>query len=337
MDVLTLADILAARRTISDVASLDTPLIPSPHLSAHAGADVMLKLEIGQATGAFKLRGAANAVLGLPEDAAGVTCCSTGNHGRAIAYAAATRGLKAVICVSKLVPEAKLAGIRALGAEARIVGNSQDEAQLESRRLAREEGLCEVSPFDDLKVIAGQGTIGLELLERRPDLETVLIPLSGGGLAGGVAFALKRIKPSIRAIGVTMERGAAMHASMRAGRPVAVTEVASLADSLGGGIGLENRHSLALCSAHLDDVVLVSEEEIYRAMQAHYFEDGLVCEGAGAVGAAALLCGRLGGDPGPTASIVTGRNVDMNVFTDIVSGRDVLLGDVTLKGRPHAA
>ncbi|WP_295812067.1 hydroxyectoine utilization dehydratase EutB [uncultured Nitratireductor sp.] len=337
MTALTLADILDARRRIADVATLDTPLPPSPFLSRIAGDDVLLKLEIGQATGAFKLRGAANAVLNLPEGTKGVTCCSTGNHGRAVAYAARARGLRAVICMSNLVPETKVAGIRALGAEARIVGRSQDEAQVESLRLAKEEGFYEISPFDDLHVIAGQGTIGLELLDRRPDLATVLIPLSGGGLAGGIACALKTIKPSIRVIGITMEHGAAMHASMAAGKPVAVTEIASLADSLGGGIGAENRYSFELCRRFLDDVVLVSEEEIYRAMQVHYHEDRLVCEGASAVGAAALISGRLDVQPGPIATLITGRNVDMKVFTDIISGRDVHLGDTTLKGHHHAA
>ncbi|MFC6491150.1 pyridoxal-phosphate dependent enzyme, partial [Nitratireductor sp. GCM10026969] len=247
------------------------------------------------------------------------------------------RGLRAVICMSSLVPQAKVDGIRALGAEARIVGRSQDEAQVESSRLAREEGLAEIPPFDDLRVIAGQGTIGLELLEQRPDLETVLIPLSGGGLAAGIGFALKRIKPSVRVIGITMDRGAAMHAALEAGKPIPVTEVESLADSLGGGLCHDNRHSFMLCRDCLDEVVLVTEEEIYRAMQAHYFEDRIVCEGASAVGAAALLSDKLDGLNGPVASIITGRNVDMAVFTDIASGRDVRLGEYLLKGTRYGA
>jgi len=273
----------------------------------------------------------------LPDGTKGVTCCSTGNHGRGVAYAARARGMRAVVCMSRLVPNAKVDGIRALGAEIRIAGESQDDAQVESRRLAQEEGLVEISPFDDPAVIAGQGTIGLELLAERPDLSTILIPLSGGGLAGGIAFAAKRIKPDIRIVGISMDRGAAMDASIKAGRPVEVTEVASLADSLGGGIGLENRFSFRLCRDHLDEVVLVTEEEIYRAMQVHYHEDRIVCEGASAVGAAALLAGKLGKIDGQVASIVTGRNVDMNIFTDIVSGRDVRLDALTIKGRPYAA
>ncbi len=213
--------------------------------------------------------------------------------------------------MSSLVPEAKVAGIRALGAEARIVGRSQDDAQREAERLVAEEGLTEISPFDDPLVIAGQGTIGLELMEARPDLDTVLVPLSGGGLAGGIALAVKAIRPEVRVIGVSMDRGAAMHASLTAGRPVEVEEVASLADSLGGGIGLANRLSFPLCRDLLDDVVLVGEAEIYRALQTIYYEDRIVCEGACVVGIAALQAGRLPRPRGAVATIITGRNLDM--------------------------
>jgi len=334
--VLSLADIEEARRTIAGTA-IETPLVPSPYLTRLAGQDVLLKLEMTQPTGAFKLRGAANAVLNLADDVTGVTCCSTGNHGRGVAYAARQRGLRAVICMSALVPETKIEGIRALGAEVRIVGRSQDEALVESRRLVAEEGLVEISPFDDPLVIAGQGTIGLELMEDRPDLASVLIPLSGGGLAGGIAFAVKQINPKVRVVGVTMDRGAAMYESVRAGHPVDVEEVPSLADSLGGGIGNENRLSFPLCRDLLDDIVLVSEEEIYRALQIAYYGDRIVCEGASAVGIAALAAGKLPPLPGPTATIVTGRNLDMKIHADIMQGRDVRLGDVVLKGCAYVA
>ena len=336
MTALSLADILAARPRIAGIAAR-TPLVPSPFLSAKSGVDILLKLELTQASGAFKLRGAANALARLPPGTKGVTCCSTGNHGRAVAYAAKRSGLRAVVCMSNLVPKAKVDGIRALGAEVRIVGRSQDEAQHESTRLAGDEGLVEVQPFDHADVIAGQGTIGVELLEDRPDLSAILVPLSGGGLAGGIALAAKAIRPSIRIVGISMDRGAAMHAAISDGRPVEVLEVESLADSLGGGIGLENRLTYSICRDLLDEVVLVSEEEIYRAMQMHYFEDRLVCEGAAAVGAAAILADRLDALSGPTASIVTGRNVDMEVFSDIVAGRDVALGEETIRGRRYAA
>ena len=330
----TLGDVFEARRTISGVA-VETPLVPSPFLSERAGAEVLLKLEIAQPIGAFKIRGAANAILRLPPDAPGVVCCSTGNHGRGVAYAARARGLRAVVCMSALAPEAKVAGVRALGAEVRIVGTSQDEAEAEARRLAAEEGLIDISPFDDPRVVCGQATIGLELLAARPDLATILIPLSGGGLAGGVALAAKTIKPKVRVIGLSMDRGAAMHAALAAGRPVEVTEVASLADSLGGGIGQDNRLTFALCRDLLDDVVLVTEAEIYRALQTVYYQDRIVCEGACVVGVAALLAGKIALD-GPTATIITGRNLDMRVHADIMQGRDVTLGDLTLEGRPYA-
>jgi len=332
---LTLADILAARRTLAGVADA-TPLVPSPFMSATVGREFLLKLENMQPIGAFKLRGAVNAVMALPDGTAGVTCCSTGNHGRGVAYAARERGLRAVICMSELVPHAKVDGIRALGAEVRIVGRSQDDALAESRRLVAEEGLAEISPFDDPNVIAGQGTIGLEMLAARPDLDTLLVPLSGGGLAAGVALAAKAIKPDIRVIGISINRGAAMKASIDAGRPVEVEEVASLADSLGGGIGLDNRLSFPLCRDLLDDIVLVGEEEIYHAMQVLYFEDRIVAEGACVVGLAACLSGRIVPRDGPLATIVTGRNVDMTVFTRVITGQDVQLGDTRVKGRPYA-
>lgn len=327
-----LADILAARRAIAGIAAR-TPMVPSLAVDG----ELLLKLETAQPIGAFKLRGALNAVAAVPDGAPGVTCCSTGNHGRGVAFAARAAGLRAVICMSELVPRAKVEGILALGAEVCIAGRSQDEAHAESRRLAREEGLIEISPFDDPLVIAGQGTIGLEMLEDRPDLAAILVPLSGGGLAAGVALAAKAIKPSIRVVGVTMERGAAMFASIRAGHPVEVEEVASLADSLGGGIGLDNRLTFALCRDLLDDCVLVTEQEIYEAMQALYFEDRMVAEGASVVGIAAMRAGRLPAFDGPVATILTGRNVDMITFTDIVVGRGIRLGEVEVKGRGYGA
>jgi threonine dehydratase len=329
-----MADIRAAAGVIRGQAD-NTPLIPSPYMSAQIGHDFLLKLEITQPMGAFKLRGALSALAALPPGTPGVVCCSTGNHGRALAYAARQRGLRAVVCMSALVPETKLQGILDLGAEVRIIGQSQDDAAVESRRLSLEEGLVEVPPFDHPHIIAGQGTIGLELLSARPDLTTILVPLSGGGLAAGIALAAKAIKPAVRVIGISMDRGAAMHASLAARRPVLVGEHASLADSLGGGIGLENRWTFTLCQALLDDVILVSEYEIHDAMQALYFQDRIVAEGGAVVGLAAILSGKLR-PRGPTATILTGRNVDMGIFTALMAGQDVRLGDLVVQGKPHA-
>jgi threonine dehydratase len=332
----TLADIMAAQKILAGTAT-DTPLVPSPFLTKFCGQEFLLKLENMQPIGAFKLRGAMNAIANLPDGAAGVTCCSTGNHGRGVAYAARARGLRAVICMSSLVPKAKVDGIRALGAEVRIVGKSQSDALAASEQLGENEALVNISPFDDPFVIAGQGTIGLELLAARPDLDMILVPLSGGGLAGGIALAAKTIKPDIRVIGISMDRGAAMHESLKAGHPVEVTEVPSLADSLGGEIGLDNKLSFALCRDYLDDTVLVSEAEIYRAMQALYFEDRIVAEGGSVVGIAALMSGKLPSPAGPVAAVVTGRNLEMRMFTAIMNGEDVSLGDMTVKGRRYGA
>ncbi|QFT97131.1 L-threonine dehydratase catabolic TdcB [Roseovarius sp. THAF8] len=329
-----LSNILAARKTIAGIADA-TPFVPSPFMTEKTGTEFLMKLENMQPIGAFKLRGAVNAVMNLPEDVAGVTCCSTGNHGRGVAYAAAHRGLRAVICMSSLVPQAKVDGIRALGAEVQICGKSQDDALAESLRLVDSDGLVEISPFDDPHVIAGQGTIGLEMLQARPDLGTILVPLSGGGLAAGVAVAAKAINPQIRVIGISMDRGAAMHASVAAGHPVEVEEVASLADSLGGGIGMDNKLSFALCRDHLDDIVLVTEEEIYHAMQVLFYEDRIVAEGACVVGIAALLSGKLSALPGPIGTIITGRNLDMGMFHRIMAGEDIRLGDTMVKGRAY--
>lgn len=320
---VTIADIEQAARRIEGRV-LRTPFVLSSALSERLGVAVGLKLEHHQPTGSFKLRGATNAMLYLsPEQRGrGVVAASTGNHGRALAHAAKAEGSVATICMSNLVPENKVAEIRRLGADVRIVGRSQDEAQLEVDRLVAEDGLVMVPPFDDKAVVAGQGTLGLELVEAMPDVATVLVPLSGGGLAAGVAAAVKGRSPKTRVIGLTMARGAAMKASLDAGRPVQVEEVASLADSLGGGIGLHNTVTFAMCHALLDDVILLSEEEIAAGMRHAYAEEREVVEGAGAVGIAALLSGRLGRLEGPVAIVLSGRNVDMGLHRRVMNSAE---------------
>jgi threonine dehydratase len=329
---LTTADILLARRTIAGLA-LRTPLIGADALSERLESEVLLKLETVQPTGAFKIRGAANALLTLSTDQRrrGVVCASTGNHGRAVAWVARRLGMPATICLSALVPEERAKAIEALGASVRRVGRNQDEAMEEVARAVATDGLTDVAPFDAPAVIAGQGTIGLELLEERPDLEAILVPLSGGGLAGGIALAAKALKPAIRVVGVSMERGAAMHESLAAGRPITVEEVPSLADSLGGSIGLENRWSFELCRRLLDETVLVSEREIYRGIRHLLLEERQVAEGAGAVGAAALLARKI--EPrGPIAVIVSGRTIGRQALARIAAGEPVALGGREISG-----
>ena len=308
--LVTLSDIeMACRRLAGQV--LRTPLLPSQALSQQADAPIFLKLENRQETGSFKLRGATNAILCLAEGARsrGFVTASTGNHGRALAHAAKALGARATVCLSALVPANKVEAIRSLGADVRIVGHSQDDAMREVERLARENGMCFVPPFDDPAVIAGQGTLGLEIADDLPETALVLVPLSGGGLASGVAAAIKGRRPGARVVGVSMERGAAMAASLAAGVPIDVPEVETLADSLGGGIGLDNRLTFRMCRELLDDVILLSEDEIAAGIRHAARIEGEVVEGAGAVGMAALLAGKIRPD-GPTVVVVSGGNIE---------------------------
>lgn len=303
---------------------LRTPAVPSPSLAQMCGAPVHLKLEHLQTTGSFKLRGATNAVLSLDEvsRSKGVVGVSTGNHGRGLAYAARQAGIRCVICMSRLVPQNKVDAIRALGADVRIVGVSQDEAQVEVDRLVAEEGLTLLPPFDHADIIAGQGTVGLEVLEDVPQVETVLVPLSGGGLISGVAAAVKAEKPDVKVIGVSMERGAAMAASLDAGHPVQVPELPTLADSLGGGIGLDNRYTFRITRDLVDQVVLLSEVEIADGIRHAYFEERQVVEGSGAVCLAAIVAGKVRLS-GPAVALLTGCNIDMNMHRRIICGENV--------------
>ena len=319
-----LAEIEAARDRIAG-AVRRTPVEPSARLSERLGGPVILKLEHHQASGSFKFRGASNAVARLTdgERARGVIGVSTGNHGRGLARACAAAGVGCTIVMSRLVPANKVEAIRAEGAEVVIHGRSQDEAQIEvDRRVA--DGATMIPPFDHPDVIAGQGTLGLEMLDDIPDLDTVLVQLSGGGLISGVAAAIKARRPGARILGVSMTRGAAMAASLDAGRPVEVEELPTLADSLGGGIGLGNRHTFAMTRALVDEVLLLSEPEIAAAIRHCYWEERQIVEGSGAVGVGAILAGRV--EPrgsGTTVALLSGGNIDMALHHRIVSGEDV--------------
>lgn len=319
---VTLDDIRKAAARI-DGQVIKTPMVRDDVLSARFGYPVWLKCEYRQRTGAFKLRGASNAILSLDRAALakGVVTASTGNHGRAVAHAARTVGISATVCLSRLVPDNKVRAIRELGAEVRIVGASQDEAMAEVVRAVTEEGMIEIPPFDDPAVVAGQGTIGLEIAGFVAP-QAVLVPLSGGGLAAGIAVAIKALSPATRVIGLTMENGAAMAASLRAGHPVDVTETPSLADSLGGGIGLTNRVTFALCQELLDEVILLTEAEIAESIR-HLGRAGHMVEGAASVGMAALLTGKMR-PQGPVVTILSGENIDPVLHARIMAGADGL-------------
>lgn len=320
MSGLQLNDVYLARQRIASLVRV-TPMDPSPSLSKKLGVPIYLKLESQQITGSFKLRGASNAIaqLSTRQRAKGVVAASTGNHGRALAYAASQLNVKATICLSQLVPPNKVQAIRDLGAEVCIIGRSQDDAQREAERIAREQGAALLPPFDHPAIIAGQGTLGLEIIEQVPDVAQVLVPLSGGGLFAGVALALKSANPNIRLHGISMQRGAAMHASLQAGQPMEVEELPTLADSLGGGIGLDNQYTFAMTRHLCDQVHLLDEASIANGIRHAYFQERQVVEGAAAVGIGALLDGLI--EPrGPIVVVVSGRNVDLEQHLRVLAG-----------------
>jgi threonine dehydratase len=322
---VTLKDIREAHQRIRPL-TIRTPLIESQQLSASLGVRLFLKLESLQVTGSFKARGAANKLTSLSsrERERGVITVSSGNHGRAVAHVARELGIHAAICLSEAVPPSKVEEIKALDAEVLICGRTYDEADEEAQRIQAERGLTMVHPFDDPFIIAGQGTIGLELLEDFPQIDMAIVPLSGGGLISGIALALKSTAPSIQVIGVTMERGPAMFESLQAGKIVEVEEEPTLADALAGGIGFDNAYTFSMVQKYVDDAVLVSEDEIAGAMVFALEKHRLIVEGGGAVGIAAILHGKVKELGERVAVVVSGANVELSTLFKIAREQGVL-------------
>lgn len=317
---LNLADIYTARARTAGFPRR-TPVIEDPRLGAALGGTVVLKAENLQKTGSFKIRGAANKILSLSlrERDRGVIAVSTGNHGRAVAYVAREAGASAVVCVSEAVPKNKLDAIRALGAELIMGGMTYDESEEHAERLREQRGLVMVHPFDDPTVIAGQGTIGIELLEDFPEVDTAVVPLSGGGLISGIGLTLKSARDDLHLVGVSMALGPAMVESLKAGKVVEVEEEPTLADALAGGIGKDNRYTLPLVQRLVDETVLLSESEIAGGIVYALEEHHLVVEGAGAVGLAALLYGKVKGLGKNVAVVLSGSNLNVEVLVRIAS------------------
>ncbi|MFB5664327.1 hydroxyectoine utilization dehydratase EutB [Alteribacillus sp. HJP-4] len=309
MESVTMKHVWKARKRIRGLLA-PTPLLPSQELSRLTGSPVYLKLEQMQPSASFKLRGATNMIASLPDKSRqkGIVTFSTGNHGFAVAMAANELGIRAVVCVSERVPEAKISALRVSGAELHIEGDGQDEAGDVARRLEMEEGLTLIPPFDHPEIIAGQGTMGLEILEELPDVNAVLAGLSGGGLLSGLGLALKKTDPAIQVIGISVEKGAAMNDSIRAGKPVQISEYPTLADSLLGGIGLDNIYTFSMVKQYVDQRLSISEESIAKGMAFLYEKHRLVVEGAAAVGVGALLDGSFQPD-GPTVLVITGNSI----------------------------
>jgi len=309
-------DVSQARETIAPLIR-KTPVMRVPELEDSGGSPIFLKLENLQVTGSFKVRGAANRILALSaeERGRGVVACSSGNHGRAVAYVAGLYRIPAVICVPEWVDPVKKEGMERAGARVVLAGSSYDEAEARALALAEEEGRVFVQPFDDSWIAAGQGTLGLELLEQLPDLATVLVPLSGGGLAGGIAYAIKERRPGVRIVGVSASRARVMVESLKAGEPVSMPEEETLAEALSGGIGLSNRFTLPLVRELVDEHILVDEAGIRDAMLYASGSLHLVLEGGGAVALAAVLgkkCQLLAhGESEAAGVILSGGNVSL--------------------------
>ncbi len=302
-----------------------TPVLRTPSLEGPGGMRVFLKLESLQVTGSFKVRGAANRILAIPEGDRdrGVVACSSGNHGRAVAHMAGVLGIPATICVPTWVDPVKKEGMERSGARVLLAGKSYDEAEAAAWALSEEEGLTFVQPFDDPWIAAGQGTLGLELLEDVPGLSAILIPLSGGGLAGGVAYAVKERRPDVRIIGVSAHRARVMYESLKAGKPISMEEEDTLAEALAGGIGLSNRFTFPLIRELVDEHVLVEEEGIREAVLFGARSLQLLLEGGGAVALAALLGGRLelAGDGSESVAVVlSGGNVSLSRLEGLRGG-----------------
>lgn len=312
--MLTFEMIQDAKCALEGIAR-KTPLDPAPKF----GANVYIKSENLQLTGAFKLRGAYNKIRSLtPEERErGVIACSAGNHAQGIALSAAKLGIRSIICMPAGAPISKVEATRSYGAEVVLVPGVYDDAAREAERLTQEHGYTFAHPFNDPCVIAGQGTIGLEILEQLPEVEQVVVPIGGGGLISGVAMAVKTLKPSCRVIGVQAAGAASMYASRRAGRPVELDGVATIAD----GIAVKKPGDLtfALCQKYVDEIVTVNEDEISSAILALMEVQKTVAEGAGATPVAAVMFGRVDTTRLKTVCLVSGGNVDVTTLSRIIT------------------
>lgn len=312
-----LADVQAAAERLAGVL-LPTPLIPAPSLGALADCTLWLKPEALQRTGAFKLRGAYNRLALLPPDAAGVVAASAGNHAQGVALAGQLLGRRATVVMPETASLPKIAATRAYGAEVVLHGTVYDDAYEQARRLAEQRRLTLIHPFDDAQVVAGQGTVGLEIAAELADAQVVVVPVGGGGLIAGVGLACRALCPGVRVIGVAAARAPGMHASWRAGRLTDAEATQTLADGL--AVKRPTPDSLARLQRVVDDLVTVEEDEIAWAMVALLERARLVAEGAGAAALAALLAGRVPAARGRrTVAVVSGGNVDVAVLGRVIS------------------
>ncbi len=314
---VTAEDVRAARPAVEAVARR-TPILSTRTFSERAGGTVVLKAENLQRTGSFKVRGVASKLAALGEEGCsrGVVAASAGNHAQALATAATARGIPSEVFVPDDAPMAKVEAARAQGAQVHVGGGSVDECVMLAKRRAEEGGLAFVHPFDDPAIVAGQGSLGLELLEDVPDLAQIVVPVGGGGLCAGILLAVKDVRPDVEVIGVQAAACAPYPESMRTGAPVEASSALTIADGIAikrpGGI------PLAILSRLLDEMVVVGEDETAAAMALLLERCKLVVEGAGAVGVAALLGGTVKPrGKGVTVAVLSGGNVDAGLLAAI--------------------
>jgi threonine dehydratase len=320
----------------------ETPLLPAGELSRRVGARVLLKAENLQLTGSFKARGATNVVRRLPEGAlrAGVVAASAGNHAQAVACAARDAGARALLVMPEQAPVAKVMAVRQYGGEVRLHGGTYDDSQAEARRLSEEEGMTLVHAFDDPQVVAGQGTLGLEIARRAREVRLVVVPLGGGGLASGVALAVKARLPGVRVVGVQAEACAPYIDSLAAHRPMGARSANTICDGI--AVKRPGDFTLPLVQRYVDEVVTVSDDEVAEAMVLLLERSKLVVEGAGAVAVAALMQGRVDAPAeGEVCAVLSGGNVDASLLSECIrlgetaAGRRMVLSTV-VPDRPGA-
>lgn len=317
---LTIREIERARERIASIARR-TPLERSRWLTAEHGRDTFLKLECFQLTGAFKIRGAMAklSALNSEECSRGVLTVSAGNHGLAVAHCAEVLGLDATIVVPESASPAKVASIRRYNVKLIERGATYDDAERAAREMERETGVTFVSPYNDREVIAGQGTIGLEILEDAPDLDAIIVPVGGGGLLAGVAIAVKAINPRIKVYGAEPLTSPTMSAALKAGGIIEIEEQATIADGCAGNIE-PGSMTFPVIQRLVDGIIMVSEAAIRTAITRIAREDHLMIEGSAAVSVAALSDSRIEGRR--TAAIVTGRNISLDLFAEVIGTID---------------
>jgi threonine dehydratase len=326
MSAVTAEDVARARAAVGDVAR-HTPVLPSATLSERAGgANVLLKAESLQRTGSFKIRGALNKLAAVGEGCSrGVVCGSAGNHAQALAFAAQARGVPCEVFMPAEASIGKAEAAQALGATVRLAGAAVDDCVAAAKERAAETGMVFVHPFDDPDVVAGQGTLGLELLDDVPDLAKVVVPIGGGGLGSGVAIAVKSARPDVEVVGVQAETVAPFPASLRAGEPIDAPQALTIADGI--AVKRPGNLTLELIGQWVDDVVVVAEDDIAEAMVMLMERAKLVVEGAGAVGVAALLSGTTSvSSEGATVVVLSGGNVDAGLLAVVARRHETLAG-----------